>query len=94
MNLKPIRDQVIIERVEREEKTESGVILKIGKSQTFEGKVLAVGPGKYSDKGDFKKTQIKVGQEVILDIGNGEMIELDGKKYLVVPESLIVAVRE
>lgn len=95
LNLKPLVDHVIVEAVVVEEKTASGIFLPdtAVKERPQQGKVLAVGAGKY-DHGVFVKPSVKVGDEVIFAKYNGTPIKHEGKEYLILNERDLFAVIE
>ena len=92
--LKPLADHVIVEVVEVEEKTASGIFLPdtAVKEKPQQGKVLAV--GKYSDNGTLIKPEVKVGDEVIFAKYSGTPVKHQGKDYLILSERDILATIE
>jgi len=93
MNLKPLGDRVVLKVLEAEEKTASGIYLPDNaKEKPQQGKVLAVGPGKYNDKGELIKVQVNVGDTVIFAKYSGTEVKYQGKEYLIVKESDILAI--
>jgi len=93
MNLKPLGDRVILKVLEAEEKTASGIFLPDNaKEKPQQGKVLAVGPGKYNDKGELIKVQVKEGAVVIFAKYAGTEVKYQGDEYLIVKESDLLAV--
>ncbi|HOB09065.1 MAG: co-chaperone GroES [Limnochordia bacterium] len=93
MNLKPLGDRVILKVLEAEEKTASGIFLPDNaKEKPQQGKVLAVGPGKYNDKGELIKVQVKEGDVVIFAKYAGTEVKYQGEEYLIVKESDLLAV--
>ena len=88
IKLKPLSDRVVIEPVAAEEKTASGIIIPdSAKEKPQKGTVLAVGPG----LGD-EKMQVKKGDIVLYGKYTGTEIEIDGKDYLIMQQSEILAV--
>ena len=72
MKLRPLHDRVIVKRLENETKTASGIVIPDNAAEKpDQGEVLAVGPGKRNDKGDFVALNIKVGDRVLVTIGDG-----------------------
>jgi chaperonin GroES len=66
MKLRPLHDRVIVKRLEQETKTASGIVIPDNAAEKpDQGEVLAVGPGKRNDKGDFVALNIKVGDRVL-----------------------------
>ena len=94
MKLVPLSDRVVLQQVEAEETTKSGIILSsAAQEKPQEAKVLAVGPGGIVD-GKEVKMQVKVGQKVIYSEYAGTEVKLDGETYIVVRESDILAIVE
>lgn len=94
--LKPLADHVIVEVVEAEEKTASGIFLPdtAVKEKPQQGKVLAVGRGKYSDNGTLIKPEVNVGDEVIFAKYSGTPVKHQGKDFLILSERDILATIE
>ena len=94
MKLVPLSDRVVLQQVEAEETTKSGIILSsAAQEKPQEAKVLAVGPGGIVD-GKEVKMQVKVGQKVIYSKYAGTEVKWDGETYIVVRESDILAIVE
>ncbi len=96
MNLKPLSNRVILEPVEDETRTKSGIVIPdtAEKEKPVKGKVLATGPGKLNDKGERVQMSVKVGDVVLFKKYGPDEIEIDGKKYLVGDEDDILAIIE
>ncbi|HDN80508.1 MAG TPA: co-chaperone GroES [Chloroflexi bacterium] len=95
MKLRPLGDRVVVEPIEKEERTPAGIILpETAKEKPQEGKVLAVGPGRLNDKGERIPIDVKEGDRVIFAKYAGTEVKLDDKKYLILRESDIMAVVE
>ncbi|AWI11289.1 MULTISPECIES: co-chaperone GroES [Bacillaceae] len=93
--LKPLGDRVVIELVETEEKTASGIVLPdTAKEKPQEGKVVAVGTGRVLDSGERVALEVNVGDRIIFSKYAGTEVKYDGKEYLVLRESDILAVVE
>ncbi|MFH1388973.1 MAG: co-chaperone GroES [Patescibacteria group bacterium] len=92
MTVKPLLDNILIEPLERERQTASGIVIPdSAKEKPQEGKVVATGPGKPNDAGVFIKPQVKVGDTVIYKKWGGNEIKIAGKDYLIVKEEDILA---
>ncbi|MGQ9569151.1 MAG: co-chaperone GroES, partial [Anaerolineae bacterium] len=93
---RPLGDRVVVEPVEQEEKTPSGIILpETAKEKPQEGKVIAVGPGRRDDKGERVPMDVKEGDRVLFAKYAGTEVKLEGdKKLLILKESDILAVIE
>ena len=95
MRLRPLGDRVVVEPIEKEERTPSGIILpETAKEKPQEGKVIAVGPGRLNDQGQRIPLDIKEGDRVIFAKYAGTEVKLNDKKYLILRESDIMAVVE
>ena len=94
MELKPLGSRVVIEPVEEEKTTESGIVIPetAEKEKPIKGKVLAVGPGKVTDEGKRIPVSVKEGDMVLFKKYGPDEIEIEGKKYLVADEEDILAV--
>ncbi len=93
MNLKPLADRVVIEHVEQNEKTTSGIFLPdTAKEKPQEGVVSAVGPGRVNDDGKTLPMTVKVGDRVIYSKYSGSEIKIDNKEYLIVSEKDVLAI--
>ncbi len=90
--LQPLADRVLVKPIEKEEMTKSGIYLPdTAKEKPQEGKVLAVGPGKYGDEGDRIPMDIKVGDTVIYAKYGGTEIKIDEEELIILRESDILA---
>jgi chaperonin GroES len=96
VNLKPLADRVIVEPIEQEETTASGIVLpETAKEKPQEGKVLAVGPGRMDDDGKRWPLDVKKGDKVLFAKYAGTEVKLpDDRKILVLKESDILAIVE
>ncbi len=94
MSIKPLADRVLIEPLqEQEERIGSIIIPDTAKEKPQEGKVVAVGPGR-QENGKVIPMQVKVGDRVLYGKYAGTEIKKDGKEYLIVRESDILAIIE
>ncbi len=95
MKLRPLGDRVVVEPIEKEERTPAGIILpETAKEKPQEGKVIAVGPGRLNEKGERIPIDVKEGDRVIFAKYAGTEVKMDDKKYLILRESDIMAVVE
>ncbi|WP_445493124.1 co-chaperone GroES [Niallia sp. 03133] len=91
--LKPLGDRVIIELVETEEKTASGIVLPdSAKEKPQEGKVVAVGTGRVLDNGERIDLEVSVDDRIIFSKYSGTEVKYEGKEYLILRESDILAI--
>lgn len=95
-NIKPLSDHIFIEPLEEDKLTKSGIVLPdtAEKEKPIKGKVMAVGSGRRTDKGDLIPLAVKVGDVVLFKKYGPDEIEIDGKKYLVGEENDILAILE
>ena len=93
IKLKPLGDRLVVEAIEQEETTASGIILpETAKEKPQEGKVLAAGPGKLDDNGKRVTMEVKVGDRVLYAKYAGTEIKLEGnRKVLILKESDVLA---
>ncbi|MGQ9627792.1 MAG: co-chaperone GroES [Anaerolineae bacterium] len=95
IKLKPLSDRVVVEPVEQEEKTASGIILpETAKEKPQEGIVLAVGPGRYGEEDERIPMEVKEGDRVLFAKYAGTEVKLEDKKLLILRESDILAILE
>lgn len=94
MKIRPLFDKVVIEPVEAEERTKSGIILPSAAQEKQQmANVIAVGPGGMID-GKEVVMQVKVGDKVLYSKYSGSEFKLDGKDVVILRQSDILAVIE
>lgn len=95
MKIRPLADKVLVQRLEAETKTAGGIVLPdSAKEKPQRGKVVNVGEGKMLDDGTVRKPEVKKGDTVLFTSYAGTEIKIDGKEYLIMSESDIMAVIE
>ena len=93
LNLKPLGDRLIVEPTESEEMTASGIILpETAKERPQQGKVLAAGPGRRDEDGKRIEMDVKAGDTVLFAKYSGTEVKMEGKKYLILKETDILAI--
>jgi len=93
--LKPLGDRVVIELVETEEKTASGIVLPdSAKEKPQEGRIVAVGSGRVLDNGERVALDVAEGDRIIFSKYAGTEVKYQGNEYLILRESDILAVVE
>ncbi len=93
MKFTPLHDRVLVQRVESEEKTASGIIIPdTAQEKPMEGKIIAVGSGSKDDSGKVMPLDVKVGDSVLFGKWSGTEIKLDGTEYLIMKESDIMGI--
>jgi chaperonin GroES len=92
LKVRPLDDRVVVEPLEAEEKSTGGILLPdSAKQKPQRGRVLAVGPGKLSDKGERIALSVTKGDEVIYGRYAGNDIEVEGREIKIMRESDILA---
>ena len=95
MKFKPLQDRVVIKRLEEEEKTKGGIIIPdAAKEKPQEGRVVAVGAGKMTEKGQRVAPEVKVGDKILFGKYSGTEIKIDGEEHLILREEDILAIIE
>jgi chaperonin GroES len=95
LKIKPLGDRVVVEPIEREETTASGLVLpETAKEKPQEGEVIAAGPGRMDDEGNRLPMDVKVGDRVLYAKYAGTEFKLNDKKYLILGEKDILAILE
>lgn len=93
MNLKPLGDRLIVEPIEQEELTASGLVLpETAKEKPMQGKVLAVGPGARHEDGSRIAMDISKGETVLFAKYAGTEVKIENKKYLILRETDVLAI--
>ncbi len=93
MAIKPLADRVLLETLEPETKTQGGLYIPDNaKEKPQKARVVAVGAGKKNDKGESIAAEVKVGDIVLYGKYSGTEVQADGKDYLIIKESDILAV--
>ena len=93
MNFQPLHDRVLVERLEKEDKTESGIIIPdTAKEKPMQGKVIAAGKGIKDEKGNVSPLDVKVGDKILFAKWGGTEVKLEGKEYLIMKESDILGI--
>lgn len=93
--IKPLGDRIIIQLVESEEKTASGIVLPdSAKEKPQEGKVVAVGTGRVLENGERVALEVSVDDRIIFSKYAGTEVKYQGTEYLILRENDILAVVE
>jgi chaperonin GroES len=92
MDLQPLGDRLIVEVLEEEETTASGIVLPdTAKEKPQRGRVLAVGPGPRDEDGNYIKMELAEGDEVIFSKYGGTEVKLGPEEVLILRESDVLA---
>ena len=94
MFLKPMYDRILVEAVDTQEKTSSGIYIPdTAKEKPIQGVVKAVGDGYRSEKdGSISPLKLKVGDKIFYGKWSGTEVKLDGKDYIIMKESDVLAI--
>ena len=93
MNLKPLHDRVLVERVEQEDRTKGGIIIPdTAQEKPMEGKVVSVGGGARNENGQVVALDVKKGDRILFGKWSGTEVKIDGKEYNIMKESDIMGI--
>ena len=93
MKFRPLHDRVVVERLEAEEKTASGIIIPdSAQEKPMQGKIVAVGSGARDETGKVQPLDVKEGDVVLFGKWSGTEVKLDGKDLLIMKESDIMGI--
>jgi len=93
MNLKPLQDRVLVQRVEAMSKSAGGLYIPdTAKEKPQEGKVVAVGKGKRREDGTIAALDVKAGDRILFSKYAGSDVTVDGKEYIIMREEDILGV--
>ena len=95
MNLKPLHDRVLVERVSAEDRTKGGIIIPdTAQEKPMEGRVVAAGSGARNENGQIVKLDVKKGDRILFGKWSGTEVKIDGKELLIMKESDIMGIIE
>src|SRR5713226_3020418 len=95
MNVRPLHDRIIVQRLEEGEQRIGGIIIPdTAKEKPQQGKVIAAGSGKVKDDGKRTPLDVKSGDVILFGKYSGQEIELDGEEYLIMREDEVLGVIE
>jgi chaperonin GroES len=95
LNLKPLGSRLVVEPIEQEDVTASGIVLpETAKEKPQKGKVLSMGPGDRDEDGKRIPMDVKVGDTVLYAKYSGTEIKMEQKKILIIKESDVLAIVE
>jgi chaperonin GroES len=93
MKIEPLEDRIVVEPMEAESKTRGGIVLPdTAQEKPQKGKVVATGPGRMLDTGKRAAPAVKKGDTVVYARYGGTEIEVDGKEYMILRESDLLAI--
>jgi len=96
MQVKPLGNRVLIKLAKKDEITKSGIVLppSADKQEKTKGDIIAVGPGKLLENGNFATPEVSVGQSVLVKSWGGDEVEMDGEEYKIFDAEDILAILE
>jgi chaperonin GroES len=95
MNVRPLRDRLLVERIEEQEQQIGGIIIPdTAREKPQQGRVIAAGKGRVTDKGEVFALDVKAGDTVLFGKYSGTEIKIDGKEYLILREDEVFGVLE
>ena len=95
MNVRPLHDRIIVQRLEEEEQRVGGIIIPdTAKEKPQQGKIIAVGKGRVEKDGKVTPLDVKVGDTVLFGKYAGQEIKIDGNEYLIIREEEVLGVIE
>lgn len=96
MNVRPLRDRILVERLEQSEQRSVGgiIIPDTAREKPQQGRVVAVGKGRVNDKGEVFPLDVKAGDTILFGKYAGTEIKIDGKEYLIIREDEVLGVTE
>jgi chaperonin GroES len=95
MNVRPLRDRILVKRIEEQEQRIGGIIIPdTAKEKPLQARVVAVGNGRVTDEGKTVPLEVKVGDYVLVGKYAGTEIKLDGEEYVILREDEVLGVAE
>ncbi len=93
MKIKPLRERILVERIEAVEEKKGGIIIPdTAKEKPQRGKIIALGTGKLNSDGENIPWDVKEGDEILFGKYSGTDIQVDGKEFLFIDEDDILAI--
>jgi chaperonin GroES len=95
MNVRPLRDRILVQRVEEQEQRIGGIIIPdTAKEKPQTAKVVAIGNGRVNDKGEVFPLDVKPGEYVLIGKYAGTEIKFEGQDYLILREDEVLGVAD
>jgi chaperonin GroES len=95
MNLRPLKDRVVVKYSEEPEKSAGGIYIPdTAKEKPQRGEIVAVGTGKVTDDGKLQKMEVKISDIVLFEKYSGSKINIDDTEYLIIREDDILGIVE
>ena len=93
MNVRPLHDRIIVQRLDEGEQKIGGIIIPdTAKEKPQQGKVIAAGAGKFKEDGTRQPLDVKEGDTILFGKYSGQEIKMDGEDYLIMREDEVLAV--
>jgi len=93
MNLRPLHDRILVQRVAEETKTKGGIIIPdSAKEKPAEGKIVAVGNGRVGDDGKRIPLEVKKGDKILFGKYGGTEVKIEGEEYLIMREDDVLGI--
>ncbi|MDR1266992.1 MAG: co-chaperone GroES [Holosporales bacterium] len=95
IKFRPLRDRVLVRRLDQEEKTPGGIIIPdTAKEKPMQGEILAVGSGVRDDNGVLHPLDVKAGDRVLFAKWGGTEVKIDGAEHVILKESDLLGILE
>ena len=95
MNIRPLHDRIIVQRLEEGEQKVGGIIIPdTAKEKPQQGRVIAAGNGKMNDEGKRVALDVKAGDLILFGKYTSQEVKVDGEEYLIMREDEVLAVIE
>jgi chaperonin GroES len=93
MNIRPLHDRIIVQRLEEGEQKVGGIIIPdSAKEKPQQGKVIAVGNGKMNDEGERVPLDVEAGDLILFGKYTSQEVKLDGEEYLIMREDEVLGI--
>jgi chaperonin GroES len=94
MKIKPLHDNILVERIEQEERKGGIIIPDTAKEKPQQGKVIAIGNGRRDEKGNKIPLDVKKGDIILFGKYSGNEIKIEDKEYLIMREDDVLGIVE
>ena len=95
MELRPLHDRILIQRIEEETITKGGIIIPdTVREKPAEGKIVSAGNGKIGDDGKRIPLEIKKGDQILFGKYSGTELKIEGEEYLIISEGDVLGIIE
>ena len=95
MKIRPLHDRIVVKRVDRQEKTQGGIIIPdTAKEKPLDALVVAVGSGQVKDDGSVRPLDVKAGDRVLIGKYSGTEVKIEGEEHVIVREDEVLGIIE